>query len=324
MSKIKDCAPVIEKFKSRLSSWKMRSLSFGGRVVLVKSVLNSLPLYYFSLFRASSSVIKILESVRRNFFWGGSGSGHAMEELQVSFKHSFIKTIRRGDSTSFWLEHWIGIDKLCNMFPRIFQLESEKEARIADRVKARDNGVTFEWCWIREPNGRTNSELQVLTELIAGFPFCNCSTDRWSWSLASNDTFTVKKLSTLLESNFLAQFSAQDCTLKNSFDLWIRMSKWWGLHNFNPTNLKELLEEEDADSMTIRGKKLWQAIIWIGLYHIWSLRNEIVFQNKTWNIPMAFSVLQSKAFEWISSRDRKHSYDWLEWISNPSVLLTTL
>ncbi|XP_071714336.1 uncharacterized protein [Rutidosis leptorrhynchoides] len=67
--------PVIKKFKSRLSNCKMCSMSFGGRLVLIKSVLNGLPLYYFSLFRASPSVIKTLEILRRDFVWGGGDSG---------------------------------------------------------------------------------------------------------------------------------------------------------------------------------------------------------------------------------------------------------
>lgn len=43
---------VLDKFNCRLSSWKSRMISFGGRLTLVKSVLGSLPLYFFSLFRA--------------------------------------------------------------------------------------------------------------------------------------------------------------------------------------------------------------------------------------------------------------------------------
>ncbi|XP_071718854.1 uncharacterized protein [Rutidosis leptorrhynchoides] len=43
MKKVGDWYPMIEKFKNRLSEWKMRTLSFGGRLVLLKSVLNSLP-----------------------------------------------------------------------------------------------------------------------------------------------------------------------------------------------------------------------------------------------------------------------------------------
>ncbi|XP_071739167.1 uncharacterized protein [Rutidosis leptorrhynchoides] len=65
---------IIDKFKKRLSDWKARSISFGGRLTLVKSVLSSLPLYFFSLFRAPGSLTKLLESLRYNFFWGGSGN----------------------------------------------------------------------------------------------------------------------------------------------------------------------------------------------------------------------------------------------------------
>lgn len=42
--------PVIEKFQQKLSSWKCRLLSAGGRAMLVTSVLSALPLYYCSLF----------------------------------------------------------------------------------------------------------------------------------------------------------------------------------------------------------------------------------------------------------------------------------
>nr|GFA75896.1 putative RNA-directed DNA polymerase, eukaryota, reverse transcriptase zinc-binding domain protein [Tanacetum cinerariifolium] len=62
---------VVDRSKSRLSEWKARTMSFGGRLTLVKFVLGSLPLYYFSMFRVPSSVIMALERVRKNFFWGG-------------------------------------------------------------------------------------------------------------------------------------------------------------------------------------------------------------------------------------------------------------
>ncbi|XP_071694365.1 uncharacterized protein [Rutidosis leptorrhynchoides] len=73
MNKYESWKPVIDKFGKRLADWKARSMSFGGRATLVTSVLNSLPLYYFLLFRAPPCVLKNLESVRRKFFWGGSG-----------------------------------------------------------------------------------------------------------------------------------------------------------------------------------------------------------------------------------------------------------
>jgi hypothetical protein len=63
--------PIIESMKKRLSTWNGRILSIGGRVTLINSVLSSLPLYYFSFFKAPSCVIKELVSIQRNFLWGG-------------------------------------------------------------------------------------------------------------------------------------------------------------------------------------------------------------------------------------------------------------
>nr|KAJ0217194.1 hypothetical protein LSAT_V11C300153710 [Lactuca sativa] len=46
----KNWQPVIDRFNGKLSSWKAKSLSFGGRLTLIKSVLGNLPTYFFSLF----------------------------------------------------------------------------------------------------------------------------------------------------------------------------------------------------------------------------------------------------------------------------------
>ena len=42
--------PVVDKVKKRLSEWRAKTISFGGRLTLVKSVLGSLPLYLFLCF----------------------------------------------------------------------------------------------------------------------------------------------------------------------------------------------------------------------------------------------------------------------------------
>lgn len=64
--------PVIDKIKSRLSSWKRRNTSFGGRLTQIKSVLSNLPIYYMSIFKIPEGVAKTIESIQANFLWGGS------------------------------------------------------------------------------------------------------------------------------------------------------------------------------------------------------------------------------------------------------------
>nr|KYP43089.1 Putative ribonuclease H protein At1g65750 family [Cajanus cajan] len=62
---------VISKVEKKLTKWKGKLLSFGGRLVLLKSVLNSIPNYFLSFFKAPTCVISHLESLLKNFLWGG-------------------------------------------------------------------------------------------------------------------------------------------------------------------------------------------------------------------------------------------------------------
>jgi hypothetical protein len=63
--------PLIRRINSRLSGWRSRYLSLGGRLVLLKSVLSSLPVYALSFFKAPSGIVSSIESILNNFFWGG-------------------------------------------------------------------------------------------------------------------------------------------------------------------------------------------------------------------------------------------------------------
>ncbi|XVF79317.1 hypothetical protein PTKIN_Ptkin14bG0211600 [Pterospermum kingtungense] len=64
--------PVIRKCEKRLAGWRARSLSMGGRLTLINSILSSLPNYYLSLFQIPVSVKNKLEMKIRRFLWGGS------------------------------------------------------------------------------------------------------------------------------------------------------------------------------------------------------------------------------------------------------------
>nr|GEU67457.1 RNA-directed DNA polymerase, eukaryota, reverse transcriptase zinc-binding domain protein [Tanacetum cinerariifolium] len=61
---------TINKLKLRLSNWKLKTLSIGGRFTLIKSVLGSTPIYNMSLYKVPKTVFNAMESIRRNFFNG--------------------------------------------------------------------------------------------------------------------------------------------------------------------------------------------------------------------------------------------------------------
>ncbi|RVX12696.1 putative ribonuclease H protein [Vitis vinifera] len=62
---------VEERFRKRLSLWKMQYLSKGDRLTLLKSTLSSLPTYFLSLFLIPKRVCARLEKIQRDFLWGG-------------------------------------------------------------------------------------------------------------------------------------------------------------------------------------------------------------------------------------------------------------
>ena len=64
--------PILEKMEKKLSGWKRLYLSKGGRLILLKSTLSSLPTYFLSLFTIPKSVVARVESIQRNFLWGSS------------------------------------------------------------------------------------------------------------------------------------------------------------------------------------------------------------------------------------------------------------
>ncbi|GJR21680.1 RNA-directed DNA polymerase, eukaryota [Tanacetum coccineum] len=70
MSRKQAWKEVVDKVLSRLSRWKMKLLSIGGRLTLLKSVLGSMPIFHMSIFKVPSSILKSLESIRSRFFNG--------------------------------------------------------------------------------------------------------------------------------------------------------------------------------------------------------------------------------------------------------------
>ncbi|GJV21347.1 hypothetical protein Tco_1370367 [Tanacetum coccineum] len=70
MSRHKAWADTVLKLRSRLSKWKVKTLSIGGRLTLLKSVLGASPLYSMSIFKIPRGVLKIMEAIRNRFFNG--------------------------------------------------------------------------------------------------------------------------------------------------------------------------------------------------------------------------------------------------------------
>ncbi|KAL4653850.1 hypothetical protein ACB092_01G335600 [Castanea dentata] len=64
--------PILERIERKLAGWKKLYLSKGGRLMLLKSTLSSLPTYFLSLFTIPTHVANKIEKLQRDFLWGDS------------------------------------------------------------------------------------------------------------------------------------------------------------------------------------------------------------------------------------------------------------
>nr|GEU62946.1 zinc finger, PHD-type [Tanacetum cinerariifolium] len=74
MSRHKAWTDTMLKLRSRLSNWKVKTLSIGGRLTLLKSVLSASPLYNMSIYKVPRGVLKSMEAIRSRFFNGADYS----------------------------------------------------------------------------------------------------------------------------------------------------------------------------------------------------------------------------------------------------------
>ncbi|KAL2237508.1 UNVERIFIED_CONTAM: hypothetical protein Sindi_0942500 [Sesamum indicum] len=128
------CRPLLLKIDKRIAGWEGTTISYAGRVQIIKSVLIALSLYWASAFILPKKVINEIEKRLRAFLWKGTtNSGYAKvawkdicrpkEEGGLGFKD--ISTLNRVlitkklcdvircDMTSIWVE-WLYEGRLQN------------------------------------------------------------------------------------------------------------------------------------------------------------------------------------------------------------------
>ncbi|GKU91817.1 hypothetical protein SLEP1_g5632 [Rubroshorea leprosula] len=72
--------PLLDSVRKKLSSWTGRHLSQGGQIMLINSVLSSLPVFLMSVYLILKGTLNSIDKIRRSFLWGGEG-----EERKISW-----------------------------------------------------------------------------------------------------------------------------------------------------------------------------------------------------------------------------------------------
>ncbi|XP_018512128.2 uncharacterized protein LOC103853200 [Brassica rapa] len=73
---IVNCEPLLHQVKTRFSSWSVKSLSFAGRLLLIKTVIAGITTFWCSAFILPKACINKINSMCSFFLWKGNLEGH--------------------------------------------------------------------------------------------------------------------------------------------------------------------------------------------------------------------------------------------------------
>ncbi|KAL2231023.1 UNVERIFIED_CONTAM: Transposon TX1 uncharacterized protein [Sesamum indicum] len=131
---ISDCQLLLSKIDARIAGWEGMSLSYAGRVQIIKSILSALSIYWASAFILPKAIIKEVEKRLRRFLWKGTSmTGYAkvawkdvckpvreggqgikdIDALNRALMTKKLCDIIRCDRTSIWVE-WLQRGRLQN------------------------------------------------------------------------------------------------------------------------------------------------------------------------------------------------------------------
>ncbi|GJR38800.1 RNA-directed DNA polymerase, eukaryota [Tanacetum coccineum] len=201
-----------------ISNWKIKTLSAGGRVTLLKSVLGSIAIYLMSIFKTPITVLNNIESIRNKFFLGAEMDERKLTWIQwrktmASKKHGglgigslygIIKSLfgndggfagisssRRGGSEDFW----IGTRPLKDLFPRVWALDQESEPMVCDRIHLMRDGSWLRHC---PRGGVERKQWDALISLVQTH-IVSDQMDIWLWSADGSGVFSVSMARVLID-----------------------------------------------------------------------------------------------------------------------------
>nr|GEZ21906.1 RNA-directed DNA polymerase, eukaryota [Tanacetum cinerariifolium] len=203
MSRITSWDDVISKVSSRLSKWKLKLLSIGDSLSLLKSVLISISLYHMSIFKVPISVLNHLESIRRNFFYGVDGSDSKLAWIGWNMVLTSKNNGGLGVSSFFAYNHallfkwvWRFLTDGSSLWTRFIKaIFGNKGALDTHKLIPRRSPWMPRGCVELENYG-------LLCSKVADLVLPNIS-DRLCWSLESSQEFSVKSSRILIDNTIL-------------------------------------------------------------------------------------------------------------------------
>ncbi|XP_035837499.1 uncharacterized protein LOC118485469 [Helianthus annuus] len=267
-------------------------LSIGGRVTLIRSVLESLPTYYMSLYKVPVKVVKDLESKIKKFLWGGSNNVRrthwvAWDRVMLPKKAGGLGLCKLMNVNVALLSKWGWRFKIesNNLWVKVVSAIHSGQSRweflpynkavrgvwlnicnllnrpiIGNKEVVKNSSVSDRlagnglWLWRHDLD--TVAEVQELAALmgLVSSVVLRSGKDEWKWTKDSTGLFSVRSVKRLLHRD------AGDPNLFAS-ELWMKVSRWCRIPPIFAFSIKDLLEIHKFYNMGRSASYILQGII---------------------------------------------------------------
>ncbi|GJZ98267.1 RNA-directed DNA polymerase, eukaryota, reverse transcriptase zinc-binding domain protein [Tanacetum coccineum] len=246
MSRIQSWNEIVDRVASRLSKWKMKTLSIDKKPIWVKwkSVLASkeksglgvsslyalnralLFKWVWRFFTQYSSLwARVIKAIHGTDGKIGKSTKsiypsvwldivHEVEKLKghgIDLVSCIQKKLGNGANTYFWEEIWCGEVEFKKMFPRLYALEACKNLSVASKLSQSSLDLSFH----RAPRGGVEqSQLAAMLSKLDGVSLVNLR-DRWRWSLVGSGEFSVASVRKWIDDKTLPEVSTKSRWIKD-------------------------------------------------------------------------------------------------------------
>ncbi|GJU12575.1 RNA-directed DNA polymerase, eukaryota, reverse transcriptase zinc-binding domain protein [Tanacetum coccineum] len=279
MSRIQAWDGVVERVKSRLSKWKVKMLSIGGRLTLLKSVLGSMAIYQMSIHKAPLGVLRNLESLRSHFFNGCAPNNQ--KASWVNWKNALASKEKGGLGISSLYALNRGL--MFKWYWRFFTKDSSLWSRVIKAIYGDSGGLerntfaTYTSCWsniVKEVTSLDEKGLNLYNAICfkLGNELCkDCTVASKICDYTFDSSFRRPPRGGVEQEQFMALLSlVKDIQLVPMEDRWS-----WSLSSsgeFSVSSVRRLIDDKTLPDAT--QKTRWVRLVPIKInVHAWKVKS---------------------------------------------------
>ncbi|GAU24627.1 hypothetical protein TSUD_289900 [Trifolium subterraneum] len=236
-------------------------MNLGGRLVMLKSVLSSIPVYFLSFFKAPSGGGRVrFEEGVGSIWWRNLNQIRVGAGLVDSrwLEDNISRKVGDGHSTLFWMDNLLGECPLARSFSRLFALAENKLITVSEMFTL-GWGVGGEaWKWRRRLLAWEEELVVECVDCLSSVFLQDGVLDRWEWKLHSSKCYSVKSAYSYLTATNNTHNEGLDCFLwLKSVPLKVNIFVWRLFLNRLPTK-DNLYKRGVIDTSQLSCATMWQ------------------------------------------------------------------